>query len=205
MCLDMFFSMICTFFFVFWKGSVSSWKRKSFRSFVQIFLILLVTYCATVDRNEPGMGCGLGHVLQKDLYLAVSSLGRWEMCSSPKPVIRNFFVLAHCLVSVTPVKTNKIQKNQSRLNTRSLIRRLLMSFKFLTTKAVPIGWFKLQGQIDVFKQETTLFVGVLWSMVCVHMKGIVATRHKAEFFHISMKCFSFIHVFFCKWHLKLAA
>lgn len=203
MCLDMFFSMICTFFLC--SGKVQFQAEKGRVSGVLCRYFLSFWWPTVLDRNEPGMGCGLGHVLQKDLYLAVSSLGRWEMCSSPKPVIRNFFVLAHCLVSVTPVKTNKIQKKQSRLNTRSLLRRLLMSFKFLTTKAVPIGWFKLQGQIDVFKQETTLFVGVLWSMVCVHMKGIAATRHKAEFFHISMKCFSFIHVFFCKWHLKLAA
>lgn len=33
-------------------------------------------------------------------------------------------------------------------------------------------------------------------MVCVHMKEISTTKHKAEFFHINMKCFSFIRGFF---------
>lgn len=37
---------------------------------MQIFVTLLVICCAAVDRNERGTGSG--HLLQKDVYLAVS-------------------------------------------------------------------------------------------------------------------------------------
>lgn len=53
--------------------------RKSFRSFVYIFLTPLVTYCAAVDTVvTSGSKASLwsAHVPQKDLYMAVSRRGR---------------------------------------------------------------------------------------------------------------------------------